>query len=106
MGVGLAARGRLWVRVLLLLSAHFCGLVSLNFCQVELGQVVYSSLWVVPITCVRRELDVCDRSGAMARSEAPAVKLREGSKTRRVGHLGCAGASPVSIMRCEVSERL
>ena len=30
-----AARGRLWVRVLLLLCTHFCGPVLLTFCQVE-----------------------------------------------------------------------
>ena len=101
---GCGARGGLWARVLLLLFAHFCGLVSLTFRQVELGQVVCSSQWVVPITCVRRELDVCDRSGAMARSEVPDMGLREGSNTRCLGHLGLAyGLARASVRRA--SER-
>ena len=36
----MAARGRLWVRVLLLLCTHFCGLVLLTFCQLEEAQEV------------------------------------------------------------------
>jgi hypothetical protein len=40
----LAARGRLWVRVLLLHFAHLCGLVPLAFGQVEHVQVVDRSV--------------------------------------------------------------
>jgi hypothetical protein len=40
----LAARGRLWVRVLLLHFAHLCGLVPLAFGQVEHVHVVVSSV--------------------------------------------------------------
>jgi hypothetical protein len=43
-GAGLAARGRLWVRVLLPHFAHLRGLVPLVFGQVEHVQVVDSNV--------------------------------------------------------------
>ena len=105
MGVGLAARGRLWVRVLLLLCTHFCGPVLLTFCQVEGAHEVDLDGTSSPTSRGCRVLEVVPPYLRAVYLNRPATRNGESSSARCPEHVTTRCSQMLRVQTREGAQR-